>query len=61
MRIERHPMHCLACNHKWMGEMLQEVPAKVWIASIKALHCPNCGKGWRKIALWIEAFEGKPS
>lgn len=51
MRIEQHPLHCLACKHQWMGEMPQEVPAKVWIAWIKALHCPNCGTGWRKIAL----------
>lgn len=50
MYVSLAPMVCLACDHKWMQETLQQVLIPVWIAHTKTLHCPHCGAGWKKLA-----------
>jgi hypothetical protein len=50
MRIENQPVHCLACKHEWLAEMIFDAPIKVCAAAIKELRCPSCGVGPKQIA-----------
>ncbi len=38
-------MRCVKCGHRWEGQMPQAVPPSVWVAWVKALQCPSCGRG----------------
>lgn len=44
-------MRCIKCGHEWVGQMLQRVPASVWVAWAKAIQCPNCGRGSGSVVL----------
>lgn len=37
------------CGHEWTAHLPFNVPVAVWGAHVKALHCPACGGGTRKI------------
>lgn len=50
MRIQETAVHCVACKHEWLADMIVEAPISVYTASIQALHCPACGSGFKKIA-----------
>ena len=50
MKIQETPVHCTACKHEWLAETIIEAPIGLWWASIKALRCPVCGVGPKKIA-----------
>jgi len=51
MRVQMTPLRCLQCHHEWAGELIVDAPANVLIASMKALHCPECHVGWKRVAL----------
>lgn len=57
MRVQATPLLCQACGRKWVGELIMEAPADVVIASMKALHCPDCHVGWQRIAMTREPLE----
>lgn len=50
MRIQESPLHCMACKHEWIGELLVDVPLDVAVAAMTAVRCPNCGEGARSVA-----------
>lgn len=50
MRIQEDVVHCTACRHEWMAQMVTDAPVEVFTASIHALRCPGCGAGARQIA-----------
>ena len=37
--------------NEWTGELVMDAPATVLIASMRALHCPECHVGWKRVAL----------
>lgn len=49
MRVVSRPFRCGACRHEWVGELVFDCPLDVAIAAIKAVRCPACGQGPRKI------------
>jgi rubredoxin len=59
MLIIRRPFRCRSCDHLWDAETVNDAPAQLVIASWKALYCPNCGAGWRKLA-FITQPDAKP-
>lgn len=52
---------CKACGHWWDGWQPCHVPVKTWIAHIKTLRCPSCGKGGRALLLRTQPLDQKPS
>ena len=50
MRIEQTAVHCLDCKHKWLADTVLDAPIEVWSASVRALSCPACGAGPKRIA-----------
>ncbi len=50
MRVQETTVHCIACKHEWMADTIVEAPVSVWTASVQALACPSCGKGFKSIA-----------
>jgi hypothetical protein len=51
MILQNIPFLCLACHHRWMHDLVMDAPAKVVIASMCAIHCPQCEAGWKRIAI----------
>jgi hypothetical protein len=43
--LEAASMRCIKCGAEWPGQMPQGVPTNVWVAWVKALVCPQCGRG----------------
>lgn len=50
MRIQETPVHCIACKHEWLAEIVIDAPVEIAVASIKTIHCPECGAGTKKVA-----------
>ena len=50
MRIEQAAFHCLDCAREWLADTVLDAPIEVWSASVRALSCPACGAGPRRIA-----------
>ena len=50
MRIQPTPFRCLSCRHEWVGEAIADAPAHAVIAVLRALRCPECGIGPKRIA-----------
>ena len=42
MRIEHQRLTC-KCGHVFEAETVADAPIEVWIASMRACHCPKCG------------------
>ena len=38
-----------SCGHQWIGHLPVHVPIPVWSAHVKAMCCPDCGGGPKKI------------
>ena len=49
--IQPVPLRCLACRHEWTGEVVEDAPADVVTASMRALVCPVCHAGWHRIVV----------
>jgi uncharacterized Zn finger protein len=60
MRIEELPMRCLACGAEFKAEVVQDAGASVVVASWRALRCPGCGVGWKRIAFRYQPSEAVP-
>jgi len=54
MHIADAPLRCLACQHCWVGETVNDAPLQVVLGSWKAMRCPVCNAGWRKLAFRTE-------
>jgi hypothetical protein len=54
MILQNTPFLCLACHHRWMHDLVMDAPAMVVIASMRAIHCPQCEAGWKRIAIATE-------
>lgn len=39
------PLRCKACDHQWQDWQPSNCRVPVWVATIKSLHCPSCGRG----------------
>ncbi len=50
MRIEDTMVHCIACKTEWIAQTIIDAPTEIWVTSVRALHCPKCGAGSKKIA-----------
>ncbi|HEY2619634.1 MAG TPA: hypothetical protein VGI78_19995 [Acetobacteraceae bacterium] len=52
MRIASMPVLCRKCGHRWCADTVIDAPARVIIASWKALHCPQpaCGADWHRLS-----------
>jgi hypothetical protein len=37
-----------------MHDLVMDAPAMVVIASMRAIHCPQCEAGWKRIAIATE-------
>lgn len=61
MYIDHCPMKCIACNHTWTQECLQDVAIPIWTAHIKTIHCPKCNAPWKKLAFVIQPEPPKPT
>ena len=57
--FEAKRMRC-RCGHDWDGYLAQNVTSKVWIAQVKSLRCPDCGKGPSGIFLCSDAPPAGP-
>lgn len=44
-------MRCAECNFLFDGEMVSDAPFNVVVASMKAMHCPNCSAGYKKLLM----------
>ena len=42
---------CKACGHRWDDWQPSYVPVATWVAHIKTIRCPQCGKGGRSVLL----------
>jgi hypothetical protein len=49
MRVQSQPFRCGACGREWIGELVWDAPANVVVASMKAVRCPGCACGPRKL------------
>lgn len=54
MHIAHPSMRCLACQHLWRAEVVNDAQAKLVIASWKAIRCPSCRAAWHKLAFVTE-------
>ena len=52
--FEDRPMRC-RCGLKWSGHLAQNLVVEVWVAQVRSLRCPACGKGPGGIFLCYEA------
>jgi hypothetical protein len=52
---------CKGCNHRWDDWQPCMVPVATWIAHVKTLRCPACGKGGRMLLLRTLPLDQKPS
>lgn len=50
MRIQTQSLHCVSCQHEWLGEMLVEADVRAVTALMKTVYCPSCGADWKKVA-----------
>lgn len=57
MRIVAQPMRCGACGHLWTAELVTDAPFPVAVAAMRAVRCPACGCGPRKLFLMLPALE----
>lgn len=44
-------MRCRNCRGLLDGQMLTNVPIGVAVESMKVIHCPHCGAGWKKLSI----------
>ena len=49
--LQRMAMTCEACGRGFIGDLLMDVPVEHFVAHIRALLCPHCGAGPKKILL----------
>lgn len=48
--FKQHPFSC-KYGHEWIGHLPYQVEVSLWSAHVKALRCPNCGKGAKFISM----------
>ena len=51
MKIQIQRLTCMVCEHVFESETVVDAPVEVWIASVRAVHCPQCGAGSEKLGL----------
>lgn len=51
---------CKACGHWWDDWQPQMCPIRTWVAHIKTLACPSCGKGGRSVLLRMKPLSDRP-
>lgn len=44
-------MRCRDCRGIFDGKMLTNVPINVAVESMKVVHCPHCGAGWKRLSI----------
>jgi hypothetical protein len=47
--VSKIDLHCTECKHYWEGALELPAPVKEAAAWMKAVTCPNCGAGLKKI------------
>ena len=52
---------CKSCGHWWDDWQPSQVPLATWIAHVKTLRCPGCGKGSRSLVIRTLPLDEKPS
>lgn len=55
MILQNTSFRCLACKHEWMDDLVMDAHVRVVIASMRAVRCPLCHAGWKRIAIATEA------
>jgi hypothetical protein len=44
-----------------MDDLVMDAPAMVVVASMRAIHCPQCEAGWKRIAIATELSRDDPA
>lgn len=57
--LQPTPLVCGSCQHEWRAKLLGWVTVKVWIEYVKSLRCPECGAGYKKIAIRLKKEQGQ--
>jgi len=55
MILQNTAFRCLSCKHEWMDDLVSHAHFRIVIASMRAIHCPKCGVGWKRIVIITEA------
>ena len=55
MVLQSASFRCLACKNEWMDDLVSHAHFRVVIASMRAIHCPACKTGWKRIVIITEA------
>jgi hypothetical protein len=61
MHIHRQSLQCLRCEQRFSAETVHDAPAGLVIASWKALRCPKCYAGWRRLAILAQPEPAAPN
>ena len=51
---------CKACGHWWDDWQPTHAPIATWVAHVRTLQCPHCGKGRRSVLLRSTPLAEKP-
>ena len=57
MRIQPQKFRCGKCDYRWTGEIVVDCPVNLYLASLKAIQCPNCDTGTKKIFMERDGAE----
>lgn len=53
-------MVCARCDEKWRGWIPSFVPVAIFIAAVRAMRCPACHAGARRVAFDLARERAEP-